>query len=74
MTVMRHQLKERRNWPARSDRWLVLMRRQRPWKKNVAQSAAINFDELVHGDFGILLEEGCDFVFDVVRKVSRTLW
>lgn len=39
----------------------------------VSQFAAINFDELVHGEFETLLEEGGDFVLDVSRKVSQRL-
>lgn len=40
-------------------------------RKLVSQFVAMNFDELVHGQFETLLEEGGDFVLDLSRKVSR---
>ena len=39
----------------------------------VSQFAAINFDQLVHGEFETSLEQGGDFVLDVNRKVCRHL-
>jgi len=39
----------------------------------VSQFAAIKLDQLVHGEFETLLEEGGDFVLDVNRKGSQHL-
>ena len=45
----------------------------RPARKHVSHFAAMNFDELVHGELETLLEEVGDFVIDVSRKISRGL-